>query len=277
MSNHLHHLHYEALALRLLLAKLTGYQGHGDPDADDYTVSTEPYDAARQHIAGPRRLRRMLACHQRTQPQGGGHRMTAACPMPDDTMSPEEARDLTDRIKTNLDHMWELMVEAFVRQAWRALNYPCWDAWRTEEFGQCRIKLPREQHREVICSLREQGLSLRQIESVSGISRPTIIKNLHQAQGGEVVNFLPPHGPPKPKPDTFVSRFNRHLINLQKAAFGLQDGMRAPDFGEHLAQLYRATHENVVFAQELLDKAYAQLTANQLDPLTTDLTEELLP
>jgi hypothetical protein len=184
----------------------------------------------------------------------------------DNAMSAEEAHAITARIKGNLDDTWELMVEAFVRQAWRALGYPSWDAYRILEFGQCRIKLPQENQRSVIRSLREHGLSLRQIESVSGLSRPTVIKNLRQEPDG-VVNSLPPRHKPKPKRDTFLKKFNRHLIELQKAAFGLQDGMRAPEFGEHLAQLYRDTLENVVFALELLDKAYAQLQASQLDPL----------
>jgi hypothetical protein len=192
--------------------------------------------------------------------------MTACPVLGDNDMSPEEARAITDRIKANLDDIWELMVDAFVRRAWRALGYQSWDAYRIAEFGQCRIKLPQENQREVIRSLREHGLSLRQIESVSGLSRPTVIKNLRQEPDG-VVNSLPPRHKPKPKRDMFVETFNGHLIALQKAAFGLQDGMRAPEFGEHLAQLYRQTLENVVFALELLDKAYAQLQASQLDPL----------
>ena len=45
---------------------------------------------------------------------------------------------------------------------------------------------------ETVQSLRSAGLSLRAIESATGISRPTVIKDLREA---EVVNSLPPTAP----------------------------------------------------------------------------------
>lgn len=102
-------------------------------------------------------------------------------------LGPDEARRLTDRIKTDVEAVWGLIKRAYAGRAWVALSYDSWDSYCSQEFGTCRIQLPREERAEVVASLRESGLSLRAIESATGVSKPTIIKDLNQ-----VVNSLPP-------------------------------------------------------------------------------------
>lgn len=98
------------------------------------------------------------------------------------------ARQLTDRIKAAVDDMWLLIQEAYTSRAWAALSYANWDAYCASEFGTARLRLPREERQEVVASLRESGLSLRAIESATGISRKTIIKDTRAA----VVESTPP-------------------------------------------------------------------------------------
>jgi hypothetical protein len=100
------------------------------------------------------------------------------------------ARELTDRIKTGVEVVWELIKQAYTERAWSALGYASWDEYCTREFGTSRLRLPREERPEVIASLRESGLSLRAIESATGISRKTVIKDLAQ-----VVESTPPAEP----------------------------------------------------------------------------------
>lgn len=106
--------------------------------------------------------------------------------MPDE-LTPEQARELTDKIRVNLDNIWELVTEAYTAGAHRALGYASWDAYCTTEFGSNRIKLPREERPETIRSLYEAGLSIKSIVSATGADRNTVRKDLRQ--GGE---FHPP-------------------------------------------------------------------------------------
>jgi len=101
----------------------------------------------------------------------------------------DEARALTDQIKTGIEEMWSLITRAYTERAWAALEYESWDDYCTREFATARLRLPREDRAEVVASMRESGMSLRAIGSATGISRPTIIKDVSSR---EVVNSLPP-------------------------------------------------------------------------------------
>jgi len=111
--------------------------------------------------------------------------MTTALPEP----SAEYARTLTDRIKVAVEGTWHLITEAHTSRAWAALGYSSWDDYCTREFGTSRLRIPREERSEVVASLRESGFSIRAIESATGVSRPTVIKDLRERH---VVNSLPP-------------------------------------------------------------------------------------
>lgn len=88
------------------------------------------------------------------------------------------ARVLTDRIKVGIEGVWHLIAEAYTERAWAALGYSSWDDYCTREFGTSRLRLPREERQEVVSSLREQGLSLRAIATVTGDSVRTIRREL---------------------------------------------------------------------------------------------------
>lgn len=105
-------------------------------------------------------------------------------------LSRTDARALTDQIKVGVEAVWQLITRAYTERAWDVLGYSSWDDYCTREFGTSRLRLPREERTEVVSSLRDSGLSLRAIEAATGVSRPTIIKDL--AAHNEVVNSLPP-------------------------------------------------------------------------------------
>lgn len=93
-------------------------------------------------------------------------------------MSPSDARRLTDKIKVAVEGTWHLIEQAYTSRAWDALGYESWDDYCTREFGTSRLRLPREERQEVVASLRESGLSLRAIESATGVSPATVMRDL---------------------------------------------------------------------------------------------------
>jgi transposase-like protein len=99
----------------------------------------------------------------------------------------EEARALTDRIKIAVEGTWQLIREAYTSRTWAVLGYDTWDAYCTAEFGNARLRLPREERQEVVASLRDSGLSVRAIASATGVARNTVREDLR-----EVGQFDPP-------------------------------------------------------------------------------------
>lgn len=90
----------------------------------------------------------------------------------------EEARALTDRIKIAVEGTWQLIREAYTTRTWAVLGYDTWDAYCTAEFGETRLRLPREERQEVVASLRDSGLSVRAIASATGSSVGTVAADL---------------------------------------------------------------------------------------------------
>jgi hypothetical protein len=94
-------------------------------------------------------------------------------------MNATDARAITDRIKTGVELIWELIKQAYNERAWDALGYSSWDDYCTREFGSSRIRLPREERQEVVSSLRESGLSIRAIAAATGVSTERVHDALH--------------------------------------------------------------------------------------------------
>lgn len=92
----------------------------------------------------------------------------------------EQARALTDRIKIAVEGTWQLIREAYTSRTWAVLGYDTWDAYCTAEFGETRLRLPREERQEVVASLRESGLSTRAIASATGLNQSTISRDLNR-------------------------------------------------------------------------------------------------
>jgi transposase-like protein len=90
----------------------------------------------------------------------------------------EQARALTDRIKIAVEGTWQLIREAYTSRTWAVLGYDTWDAYCTSEFGETRLKLPREERQEIVSSLRESGLSVRAIASATGVGVGTVHREL---------------------------------------------------------------------------------------------------
>jgi transposase-like protein len=95
----------------------------------------------------------------------------------DTQCSEATARALTDQLRQSLSVSWELLVEAYQRRAWAALGYSTWDAYTDAELGQVRLRLPREDRREVVASMTEAGMSTRAIGSALGVNEATVSRD----------------------------------------------------------------------------------------------------
>jgi hypothetical protein len=96
-------------------------------------------------------------------------------------MNASDARAITDRMKTGVSVMSELIKEAYQGRVWDALGYSNWDEYVTREFGTGQLRIPKEERTEYVASLRDSGMSLRAIASATGISEPTVRRELANA------------------------------------------------------------------------------------------------
>ncbi|MFE0039396.1 hypothetical protein [Streptomyces sp. NPDC059015] len=123
--------------------------------------------------------------------------------------SHDEARALTDRIKIAVEGTWQLIREAYTSRTWAVLGYDTWDAYCTAEFGETRLRLPREERQEVVASLRDSGLSVRAIASATGMGYGTVTRDLAATDpGGSVAPIKGVNGKTysasRPTPDPHV-------------------------------------------------------------------------
>src|SRR5437016_10334718 len=90
----------------------------------------------------------------------------------------EEARRRADRIKVALEGTWQLIQEAYFSRDWSALGYSSWDEYCISEYGNLRLRLPREELQETVVSLRDAGLSLRAIAAATQQSKSQVQREL---------------------------------------------------------------------------------------------------
>ena len=106
-------------------------------------------------------------------------------------LSVEQARELTDNIRTALSVTWEWVTAAYYGRAWLVLGYATWDQYTALEFGADHLRLPREERTAAIASLRAHGVSLRGIAAVTGVSQATVHSDLKGAQNGAPETGVP--------------------------------------------------------------------------------------
>ncbi|MEV6504845.1 hypothetical protein AB0M61_01825 [Streptomyces sp. NPDC051642] len=97
----------------------------------------------------------------------------------------EEARARADRIRSGMRVLaeWQQdVIAAYAARDWDALGYETWDTYIDGEYGEHRVRLPREQRREIVAGMSAAGMSSRAIGSAVGSSHVTVQNDL-QATG----------------------------------------------------------------------------------------------
>jgi hypothetical protein len=93
-------------------------------------------------------------------------------------MSKADALAITARIRALVGDCWSLIKQAYTRRAWAALGYESWDAYCLGELGEARLRIPREERPELVCSLRQAGMSIRAIGAATGLGYGTVRREL---------------------------------------------------------------------------------------------------
>lgn len=100
------------------------------------------------------------------------------------SLTAEQARELTDRMKSGLTHIWEIIVVAHRGRAWLALGYASWDQFIQREFGSMNLQPPREEREQTITSLRDAGMSVRAIATATQLGRGTVSRAISSPDAG---------------------------------------------------------------------------------------------
>ncbi|MBC3193836.1 hypothetical protein H7X46_22500 [Pseudonocardia sp. C8] len=187
--------------------------------------------------------------------------------------TPEQARQLTDRIKITVEGAWELIRQAHVSRAWAALGYLSWDEYCDREFGTSRLKLPREERREVVASMREHGMSVRAIASATGQGYGTVQRDV-SASGD-------PSGSPD-SPESTAPSPREHRGERQPAEITGLDGktytsptMPTSMRRSPLPQQFLALHRDLIRVSNRLSKLHGddRFTANAATIAEANLPE----
>ena len=100
-------------------------------------------------------------------------------------VSVEEARRITERLRTKvlhireqMDGLGELIARAKTGQVWQVLGYKSWTAYVAEVMGEQPMRLPREQRRELVSYLAGEGMSTRAIAPVIGTDQSTVVRDV---------------------------------------------------------------------------------------------------
>lgn len=108
----------------------------------------------------------------------------------------EEARARAERIRSGMRVLaeWQAdVIAAYAARDWDALGYETWDAYLDGEYGEHRVRLPRDQRREIVASMSAAGMSTRAIGAAVGVDHKTVVND--RAATGEF----------SPVPDTVFS------------------------------------------------------------------------
>jgi hypothetical protein len=103
----------------------------------------------------------------------------------------EEARTRADRIRSGMRVLAEWqddVIAAYVARDWAALGYESWAAYLDGEYGEHRIRLPRDQRREIVAGMAQAGMSTRAIGSAIGVHHDTVHRDVQATVGNPTVD-----------------------------------------------------------------------------------------
>lgn len=107
-------------------------------------------------------------------------------------MTTVEARERIDRVRALVNAAWDDLIALYQQRAWESLGYANWDDMCAAEFQGARIALPRDDRREIVGQLRDEGMSTRAIGSALGVGEATVRRDISGASDDA----------PEPKPVT---------------------------------------------------------------------------
>lgn len=169
-----------------------------------------------------------------TAPARQPHPIPARC-------SAQEARALTDQIKGSVERTWGLLIAAYERQAWKALDYTSWHAYVTAEFG-----ISRSRSYQLI----DQATVVREIQAAADVSTPV---DISEAVARDV----------KPHLEQVAEQVHEAVAHVDE-----------PDRAEVAAQVVRDAREQIVADRRTGEVLSEQEWAARNDDLTAPPAED---
>lgn len=115
----------------------------------------------------------------------------------------------------------ETVLALWDARAWEMMQYPTWEALCDSRGWTRRVALPRPERREVVATLRQEGMSTRAIAAATGIPQSTVSDDIKQVtESGHVSEVTGTDGKtyrptrpvaiPEPEPDEPVEVLTAH-------------------------------------------------------------------
>lgn len=98
----------------------------------------------------------------------------------------EEARARAERIRSGMRVLaeWQTdVIAAYAARDWETLGYETWDAYLDGEYGEHRVRLPRDQRREIVAGMSTAGMSTRAIGAAIGVHHDTVNSDVQATVG----------------------------------------------------------------------------------------------
>ena len=89
------------------------------------------------------------------------------------------AERLVQEIRVMDAELWEKMMDLYEGRAWIALGYSSWGELCDTEFKANNFRIPREDRREIVMSMRERGMSTRAIGKAIGVGYDTVQREIN--------------------------------------------------------------------------------------------------
>jgi len=136
-------------------------------------------------------------------------------------LTADEARDLTESIRRDLNAFVAKIIRAYEGQAHTALGYGSWATYCSAEFDTEHFALPRSERPAIVAVLRDIGMSTREIGATVNESQSTVARQLRESNDScepevKPERAAPPRrDAPKPaaEPDDDDVEFTKSLID----------------------------------------------------------------
>jgi transposase-like protein len=162
-------------------------------------------------------------------------------------VSEQEAQRLTSRIKlviesidTSYEKLLDLIGEAQNSNTWQLMGFPSWVAYLASLFDGRQVALPREDRKALTTLLSEQGMSVRAIAPIVGVSKATVQRDYAGVS----------HGTPQPAQQVAA-------VEPATATTASLDGKtypRTPDKPRHRPPLPKQAQRAVWDAQKAVER-----------------------
>ena len=94
------------------------------------------------------------------------------------------ARERADAIRGRIDDLADvprLIATAYQAEDWRTLGYESWEDYVSEEFGTSLIKLNAAMRKQWTRTLKDAGMSTREIAPVTNVSQATVSRDSNES------------------------------------------------------------------------------------------------